>query len=87
MPTRIHSDPYILVASCADEAAETAVLELLTKAAARCIVKSKTVTAAGIELTAELRTRDASTGFVNQIAALPGVENATLVSFNGEYLS
>ncbi len=84
---RIHSDPYILVASCADEAAETAVLELLTKAAARCIVKSKTVTAAGIKLTAELRTRDASTGFVNQIAALPGVENATLVSFNGEYLS
>lgn len=84
---RIHSDPYILVASCADEAAETAVLELLTKAAARCIVKSKTVTAAGIELTAELRTRDASTGFVNQIAALPGVENATLVSYNGEYLS
>ncbi len=84
---RIHSDPYILVASCADEAAETAVLELLTKAAAHCIVKSKTVTAAGIELTAELRTRDASTGFVNQIAALPGVENATLVSFNGEYLS
>ena len=84
---RIHSDPYILVASCADEAAETAVLELLTKAAARCIVKSKTVTAAGIEPTAELRTRDASTGFVNQIAALPGVENATLVSFNGEYLS
>ena len=84
---RIHSDPYILVASCADEAVETAVLELLTKAAARCIVKSKTVTAAGIELTAELRTRDASTGFVNQIAALPGVENATLVSFNGEYLS
>ena len=83
----IHSDPYILVASCADEAAEAAVLELLTKAAARCIVKSKTVTAAGIELTAELRTRDASTGFVNQIAALPGVENATLVSFNGEYLS
>lgn len=84
---RIHSEPYILVASCADEAAETAVLKLLTKAAARCIVKSKTVTAAGIELTAELRTRDASTGFVNQIAALPGVENATLVSFNGEYLS
>ncbi len=84
---RIHSDPYILVANCADEAAETAVLELLTKAAARCIVKSKTVTAAGIELTAELRTRDASTGFVNQIAALHGVENATLVSFNGEYLS
>ncbi len=43
--------------------------------------------AAGIELTAELRTKDASTGFVNQISGLPGVTNATLVSYNGEYLS
>ncbi len=84
---RIHNDPYILVAGCADEAAETAVLALLAKETARCIVKSKTITATGIELTAELRTRDASTGFVNRIAALPGVENATLVSFSGEYLS
>ena len=84
---RIHSDPYILVASCADEAAETAVLELLTKAAARCIVKSKTVTTSGIELTAELRTKTASSAFVNAIAQLPGVETATLVSYNGEYLS
>ena len=46
-----------------------------------------TVSAAGIELTAELRTRDASTAFVNQIQSLSGVESATLVSYNGEYLS
>ena len=50
-------------------------------------MKSKTVTASGIELTAELRARDASTAFVNEISRLPGVGNATLVSYNGEYLS
>ena len=84
---KIHNDPYILVLSCADEKAENAVLDILGKAAEHCIVKSKTVTAAGIELTAELRTKNASTAFVNSIAQLPGVENATLVSYNGEYLS
>ncbi len=84
---KMHNDPYILVLSCADEKAENAVLDILGKAAEHCIVKSKTVTAAGIELTAELRTKNASTAFVNLIAQLPGVENATLVSYNGEYLS
>ena len=80
-------NPYILVLSCADEGAESAALELLGRNTAHWQVKSKTVTASGIELTAELRARDASTAFVNEISRLPGVGNATLVSFNGEYLS
>ena len=84
---KIHNNPYILVTHCADEAAETTVLDILGKQTAHCIVKSQTITAAGIELTAELRTKDASTAFVNTIAQLTGVENATLVSYNGEYLS
>ena len=74
---KLRSNPYILVLSCADEDAETAGYN----------VKSKTVNASGIELTAELRTRNASTGFVNLVSRLPGVENATLVSYNGEYLA
>ena len=84
---KIHNNPYILVMSCADENAEHAALDLLGKEAAHYIVKSKTVTPSGIELTAELRTKNASTAFVNSIAQLSGVENATLVSYNGEYLS
>ena len=84
---KIHNDPYILVTNCTDENAESAVMDILGKEAEHCIVKSKTVTASGIELTAELRTKTASTAFVNAIAQLPGVENATLVSYNGEYLS
>ena len=84
---KVHSNPYILVLSCADEDAETAVLDVLGKETAGYNVKSKTVNASGIELTAELRTRNASTGFVNLVSRLPGVENATLVSYNGEYLA
>ena len=84
---KVRHNPYILVLSCADEGAESAALELLGRNTAHWQVKSKTVTASGIELTAELRARDASTAFVNEISRLPGVGNATLVSYNGEYLS
>ena len=84
---KVRHNPYILVLSCADEGAETAALELLGRNTALWQVKSKTVTASGIELTAELRARDASAAFVNEISRLPGVGNATLVSYNGEYLS
>ena len=84
---KIHNNPYILVMNCADEKAEKAVLDILKEYTEHHVVKSKTITASGIELTAELRTKEASTGFVNLISRLPGVENATLVSYNGEYLS
>lgn len=84
---RIHNHPYILVMNCIDERAESAVMDVLGKEVEYYIVKSKTINQAGIELTAELRTKNASTGFVNLISGLPGVENATLVSYNGEYMA
>lgn len=84
---KIKNNPYLLVLSCKNEQAEQSALELLRANTAHYIVKSKTITADGIELTAELRTKDASTAFVNAIAVLEGVENATLVSYNGEYMA
>lgn len=84
---KIHNNPYILVLNLRDEKAEQEVLGILGQDVERYIVKSKTVNAAGIELTAELRTRDAATAFVNRIHNVLGVENATLVSYNGEYMS
>ena len=80
-------NPYILVLNCADETAEQAALGLVKDAVSRYGVKTKTVSTDGIELTAELRTRNNDTAFVNRIMALPGVSNATLVSYNGEYMS
>ena len=84
---KVRSLPYILVLDCADETAEQAALAVLEGGVEHWSVKAKTVRPDGIELTAELRTKDASTAFVGRIADLPGVGTATLVSYNGEYMS
>ena len=83
---KVRDNPYILVISCRSEEAETGLHTALAQSVDFYNVKSKTVTAAGIELTAELRVRDASTAFVNRIQSLPGVDSATLVSYNGDYM-
>jgi len=77
--------PYILIVNCADEKAENGVLSILATTVDKYIVKSKTVTDAGIELTAEIRIKDAATSFVNRIKEAGGVSGATLVTYNGEY--
>ena len=83
----LHDGVYLLVVSCATQKAEEAALQLLKDSVKRYVVKAKTVNAGGIELTAELRMKDASTAFVNQMNEISEVENATLVSYNGEYMS
>ena len=84
---KIRNNPYILILSCQDEKAEEAVLGILDKSVEHYIVKSKTINASGIEMTCELRTKDATTSFVNRIHDVKGIESATLVSYNGEYMS
>ncbi len=84
---KVKDNPYILVVNCRDEEAESFLREILKKETQHYITKSKTITTAGIEMTMELRSKNASTAFVNRIAEIPGVENTTLVSYNGEYMS
>lgn len=84
---KIHNHPYILVLNLQDERAEEEALGILGKSVSHYIVKAKTVNHTGIELTTELRIKDSATAFVNGLSKIPGVENATLVTYNGEYLS
>ncbi len=84
---KIRNHPYILILNCRDEKAEEAVLEELDRSVEHYIVKSKTIRGIGMEMTYELRTKDATTAFVNRIHEMDGVESATLVSYNGEYMS
>jgi uncharacterized membrane protein YhiD involved in acid resistance len=78
--------PFILVLACADDAAEERAVELVTQRVKRFSVKSKTVSVEnGIELTAEIRLGEGTTRLVNEVAALPGIRNAVLVSYNGDY--
>ena len=84
---KIHNTPYILIVNCNDEKAEESALNLIAKSVDRYIVKSKTVSPSGIELTAEVRVKDDATSFVNRVSEIGGVSGATLVTFNGEYMS
>lgn len=78
---------YILIAHCRDDQAERDVLDLVAGSVRKNLIKSKTVSPKGIELTIEVRLKETSTGFLNQVAAMDGVSDAVLVSYNGEYFS
>ena len=84
---KVYDNPYLLILGCQDENAENAAVSLMKEAVKMYAVKSKTVHAQGIEFTAEIRMKDGETAFVNRLNEITGVENATLVSYNGEYMS
>ncbi|SFU59694.1 DUF4956 domain-containing protein [Butyrivibrio sp. M55] len=84
---KVSNIPYILIVDCFDERAEEKVYSIIKKEVDKFIVKSKTVTDDGIEFTVEVRTKNAATSFVNRVNDVNGVSSATLVAFNGEYMS
>ena len=84
---RSHAQPYILVLHCADAAAETAARQFVQQHAARLSLKSKAVEPGRIELNWEIRLKSEDTGFINDLAALPGVEHTVLVAYNGDYMN
>ena len=76
--------PYLLILSCANDAAEKLAFSSIEQ---KYVIKTKTVGADGVEVTAEIRLPDMTTGFVNRLAAIEGVRSAVLVSYNGDYLA
>ncbi len=80
-------NPYILVVNCFDDMSEELVTKAVNENVNKYIVKSKSVSVSGIELTIEVRLKDMTTKFVNDISQIEGVSNAVLVSYNGEYMS
>lgn len=79
-------NPYILVINCMSDDVEEKVQSAIQSSVKKHMVKSKTVTASQIELTVEVRLKDATTQFVNLIQDIPGVTSAVLVSYNGDYM-
>lgn len=77
--------PYILILDLDDESSEVESLSYLRKEIDRLKLKSKTITMEQIEVIYEVRLKNQSTVFINEMASIPGVKNATLVSYNGEY--
>lgn len=84
---KFRNTPYILIVKCEDEKAEDKAMNLIEKSVDQFIVKSKTVNDSGVELTAEIRVKNTATDFVNRINDVKGVSDATLVTYNGDYMS
>lgn len=79
--------PYILMINLENSDGENSVSEILKEKTKRSILKSKTMSDVSVQLTYEVRITGDDSEFINQICSLTGVRNATLVSYNGEYMS
>lgn len=79
--------PYLLVVNCDSDATEQLVHKQVGTLVKRYNVKQKTVTQGNIEMTLEIRLRDETGRFVNQLTELAGVRNAVLISYSGDYVS
>ena len=82
---KTNDSPYVVVISCIGEESEAQAIELLNSHTKRNVIKAKSVSRDGVELTVEVRLIDTSSQFVNALLAIKGVLNATLVSYNGDY--
>ncbi len=80
-------NPYLLVLTCQHDDAEEEALKALGQTVKKHVIKSKTVSVQnGIEVTVEIRLKEMKTKFINDLSQIPGVKNAVLVSYNGDYL-
>lgn len=84
---KTHESPYMLVLRLSDESGEQNAMKIVGENAAKTVVKAKTVSKSGIELSVEVRLKDPSTSFINRLCKIDGVTDATLVSYSGEYMS
>lgn len=84
---KIGDTPYILVVNCDRTEVEKNAIHLIEQGAKKSILKSKAVTKYGLELTYEVRLAEGDTVFINRILECEGVNNAVLVTYNGEYMS
>lgn len=77
--------PYVIVLNLDDEKAEQTALSMIQAKTKKYLVKAKTVSKHGIELTIEVRLLDMSAKLINELHSIDGITNAVLVSYNGEY--
>lgn len=77
--------PYIIILNLEDDKAEEDSMIKIKSMTKKNLVKAKTVSRNGIELTVEVRLLDMSAKLLNELLTINGVNNACLVSYNGEY--
>ncbi len=79
--------PYILVLSFKDEEKEGKIKNIINNSTKKSLEKAKTINKSNIELTYEVRLKKGDSSVINELYDVDSVLNATLVSYNGEYMS
>lgn len=74
--------PYIVVLNLDNDKAEDDCMALIITNTKKNLIKAKTVSKNGIELTVEVRFADKSAKLLNELLNIEGVNNACLVSYN-----
>jgi uncharacterized membrane protein YhiD involved in acid resistance len=77
--------PYIVVLNLENDKAENDCMALIKSKTKKSLIKAKTVSRNGIELTVEVRLLDMSAQLLNELLTITRVQNACLVSYNGDY--
>lgn len=78
--------PYILVIHCETAEQEKEIRNFVEASVKRMSLKSKSVSPGRIELNYEIRLKQNDSAFVNALDKIPGVSQAVLVSYNGDYM-
>jgi uncharacterized membrane protein YhiD involved in acid resistance len=84
--TKTVDSPYILLIHCSDSETEEQARSFISSRVKRLNLKSKSVDGGNIELNYEVRLKDDSSAFVNELESMPGVSGVVLVSYNGDYM-
>lgn len=77
--------PYIMMVNCDSDETESRALALVKEQTGKYMLKSKSVSQDGVELTIEVRLKEDTAKLVNNLLAVDGISNAVLVSYNGDY--
>ena len=78
--------PYILVVHCENSQIEEQTRIFIKFQVKRLSLKSKSVDNGCVELNYEVRLKEDSSAFVNELESMPGVSRVVLVSYNGDYM-
>jgi len=79
--------PFLLTVHCEYEEGEKQVARFLEGKTKRRQLKAKTISSGEIELVIELRLKNPEISFIDGILKIPGVKDAVLISYNGDYVS
>jgi uncharacterized membrane protein YhiD involved in acid resistance len=79
--------PYLIIVNCENKTSEDECVKIIQRFFKKCRLKSKIVSSGkGTEFIYEIRGKNDNTTFIDEISNVEGVTNASLVSYNGEFL-